>query len=218
MKTLVVLAAAVLALALPPPASAQETGEVKITTPTLPPLSDVANRFNAPGVREVEVAGLSLTAQQVNETFLSTDPAKNVLVQIRGQLKPGQEVEFRTADGQRFRVLNEAGELRARLRDVTVPDKAALASFLTTNGFTRVEIRGVDLAGNRIRVEVRNGAPRREDAAGRALPRDEGRDDGPRGRSEADKKRTEPPERFERIERGERPERIIDRTERKTTK
>ena len=209
------LVAAVLALALPPRAAAQETG--KITTATLPSLGEVASRFNAPGVREVEVAGLSLTAQQVNETFFSTDPARNVLVQIRGQLKPGQEVEFRTTDGQRFRVQNEAGELRARLRDVTVPDKAALASFLTTNGFTRVEIRGVDLAGNRIRVEVRNGGARREDAAGRALPRDEGRDDGPRGRSEVDKKRTEPPERFERIERGERPERIIDRPERKST-
>ncbi len=215
MKVLLVLVAAVLALALPPHAAAQETG--KITTATLPSPGEVASRFNAPGVREVEVGGLSLTAQQVNETFLSTDPAKNVLVQIRGQLKPGQEVEFRTTDGQRFRVQNEAGELRARLRDVTVPDKAALASFLTTNGFTRVEIRGVDLAGNRIRVEVRNGAARREDAAGRALPRDEGRDDGPRGRSEVDKKRTEPPERFERIERGERPERIIDRPERKST-
>jgi len=213
MKTLLALAAVVELSIAPMALGAQEAGEVRINAPTLPAVADLGAQLAAPGVREVEVRGLNLTPQQVNQAFLSPDRSTNVLVQISGQLRPGQEIEFRTTDGQRFRVQNEGGQLRVRIRDAVVQDQAGLARFLSANGFARVEIRGVDAAGNRIRLEVRDGVvkrdERREDRSGRGQ---EGKLERARREDRVEKaERLERQDRVERagqVERVERPERL----------
>jgi len=222
MKTLLVFAG-VVGLSLAPMAlGAQEAGEVRINAPTLPAGADLGAQLAAPGVREVEVRGLNLTPQQVNQAFLSPDRSTNVLVQISSQLRPGQEIEFRTTDGQRFRVENEGGQLRVRIRDAVVQDQAGLARFLSASGVGRVEIRGVDAAGNRIRLEVRDGVVKRdegrEDRSGRGQEGtsaiDRGRDlrirAGERAELERARRedRVEKAERPEQVQRPERPDRV----------
>lgn len=250
MKTLLMVTAIVAVAVLPASLVAreanepQEANEVQIQTATLPTVAAVLDRLNTPGAREVEIRGLNLTAAQVNDAFLSTDPTKNVLVQIGKQLKPGQEVDFRTADGQRFRVQNEDGQIRVRVRDTTVQNPAALAKFLADNGVGRVEIRGVDANGNRVRFEVRDGVVKKDEV--KAEKRGRGRegtsasinnenakdrgkdlDHSIRGRDRAELERAkrddrvdrpdrDRPERLERIQRPERVERVerVERIER----
>ncbi|HEV8640993.1 MAG TPA: hypothetical protein VGV13_07840 [Methylomirabilota bacterium] len=245
MKTLLTLAVIFAVAILPAPARAGEAGEVEINTPTLPATADVLTQVNTPGVREVEIRGLNLTPQQVNAAFLSTNSAANVLVQIGSQLRPGQEVDFRTVDGQRFRVQNEDGQLRVRVRDTVVQNRAALANFFSTNEvarFGRVEVRGFDAAGNRVRLEARNGVVKKDEIRAarsgrgregtsasinneRATDRGRDLDHGIRGRDRAELEharrdnRIEKADRPERVERAQRPERIerpqrIERVER----
>ncbi len=206
---------------------APEPGEVEIITPTLPSVGDIVGRFSDPAVREVEVRGLTLTREQVNDAFLSTDPARNVLTQVGSQLRPGQEVDFRTVDGQRFRVQNEEGELRVRLRDAVVQNREALATFFSDAGIGRVEIRGVDADGNRVRLEVRDGVVKKDEVKAdrgggrgregtsasinneRATDRGRDLDHSIRGRdrAELERERAGRSDRPERRERAERPDR-----------
>lgn len=218
-----------------PTPKASEAGEVQINQANLPTAADVLGRFNTPGVNEVEVRGLNLTATQINGAFLSTDPNKNLLVQVGNGLKPGQEVDFRTVGGQRFRVQNENSQLRFRLRDVTVADPQALARAFPAG--SRVEIRGFDTAGNRVRLELRDGVVKKNEVEtehmgrgregtsasinnDRAKDRGKDLDHSIRGRDRAEleqmrrenrperMEKMERPERLEKMERAERPERI----------
>lgn len=129
---------------------APEAGEVRVTATTLSEAIPEIRQQLAAGVREVNVRNLG-----PNElgAFLSTG-GTNPLVQIAGDLGPGQRVDFRLA-GARFRVQNKEGQLRVRIRDVVVQDREALARAFA--GFDRIEIRGVDGMGNRVRFEIRDG-------------------------------------------------------------
>lgn len=137
---------------------APEADEVKINQANVPTAADVLAKFT-PGVEEVQVRGLN--PQQADAAFLS--PTNNPLVDIGKGLQPGQKVDFRTTDGQRFRVQNEDGQLRFRLRDAKLgtTDPQALAAAFPAG--SRVEIRGVDANGNRVRFEMRNGVVKKNE-------------------------------------------------------
>lgn len=151
-------------VAAPASPAVPEADEVRIETPTLPPVGDILAPFTDPAVREVEIRGLDPRQVNVEEAFL-TAGTSNVLVQVGSQLPEGTRVDFRTVDGQRFRVQNEEGQLRVRVREVVLgeADRAALAAAFSDAGFGRVEIRGFDAAGNRIRLEVRDGVVRKDE-------------------------------------------------------
>lgn len=142
-----------------PQPKAPEAGEVQINQANVPTAAEVLAKFTQ-GVQEVEFRGLN--TQDANKAFLSA--TNNELVDIAKGLKPGQKVDFRTADGQRFRIQNEDGQVRVRLRDVNFgtqnPNDLAMALSKT---FGRVEIRGVDAAGNRIRLEMRDGVVKKNE-------------------------------------------------------
>jgi hypothetical protein len=128
---------------------APEAGEVKINQANVPTAADVLARFT-PGVEEVQVRGLN--PQQAAAAFLSS--TNNPLVDIGNGLSPGQKVDIRTTDGQRFRIQNEDGQLRVRIRDANLTQAEAEALANTLKGqFGRVEIRTAGGA----RVEVKKG-------------------------------------------------------------
>lgn len=139
-------------------AQAPEAGEVKVTTTPTSLVVDVNTQLGTMGVREVEVRGLALDPTQPNP-FLST--TANPLTQLN--VGAGQKVDIRTTDGQRFRVQNESGQLRFRLRDVNLDtlDPATLAAAFPAG--SRVEIRGVNAAGQRVRFEMRNGVVKKNE-------------------------------------------------------
>lgn len=202
---------------------APEAGEVQVTATMLSQaITDIRSELAA-GVREVNVRSLNPSELIA---FFDPDPTKNPLMQLAPDLKkPGQRVDFRLA-GARFRVqMADSGELRVRMRDV---DLSNLTSEARTNlikalnaSFGRVEIRGFDPAGNRIRLEVRDGLVKKDevkaDRSGRGREgtsadindehaRDRGRDldhsdHSIRGRDRASLER-------DRVERSGRPERM----------
>lgn len=147
---------------------ARKPGEVEINTPTLPSASEVIGTFSNPAVREVEIRRLNPEQVNVNNSFLATDLSKNLLIQIGRQLPSGREtqVDFRTLDGQRFRVEREEnGEVRIGVRDAVLSrdDARALAKSLSDAGIGRVEIRAVDRDGNQVRLELRDGLVKKEE-------------------------------------------------------
>ncbi len=137
---------------------ASETGEVKITATDLTTAVSGAQTELAGGAREVQV---NLGANQVSG-FLSAASLTQIKDDLK--LKPGQKVEFRFGGDQRIRLRNEDGQLRVRVRDVTLTKAQAdtLASGLAAQ-FGRVEIRARDANGNRIRVEMRDGAIKKDE-------------------------------------------------------
>jgi hypothetical protein len=112
------------------------------------------------------------------------------------------------------------GTLRARIEDVnlgnlTAEQRAQLAQQLAALGFTRIEIRGVDAAGKRVRVELRadRGIKRDDDGAREAqrVADVSGRRDRRVVVERPDRAdRPDRPEKAERPERGEH----VDRPER----
>ncbi len=210
---------------------APEADEVKINQANVPTAADVLAKFT-PGVEELQIRGLN--PQQADAAFLSS--TNNPLVDIGNGLKPGQKVDIRTTDGQRFRVQNEDGQLRFRVRDVNLgtTDPQALAAAFPAG--SRVEIRGVNAAGQRVRFEMRNGVVKKNeveaDHSGKgrtgtssdinnehAKDRGKDLDHSIRGRDRAEierMKREDRPEKMERMERMERPEKMekIERMER----
>lgn len=214
MKALLTLVMILGVLLLPRPLWAQcaapEAGEVQCTT-TLSNLVAVVNgQLMMTGVREVEVRNLVLDPNQPNP-FLSTNPmtTPNPLTQISNNLSEGQKVDIRTTDGQRFRVQNENGQLRVRMRDVGSLNQMqadALAMFLSDKSFGRVEIRG-----DGFRVERRGAEVKNEVEADHSI---RGRERAERERMEhARPEKIEKMERIEKIEKIEKPERIgkVDR-------
>lgn len=187
-----------------------EAGEVQLTT-TLENLVLDAQAQLGMGVREVEVRGL--TSQQVNDAFLSTDPTKNDLVKIGNALGEGQRVNIRTTDGERFRIRNEDGQLRILMKDVRLDTVDPQALATTLSGFDRVEIRGIDAAGNRVRLEMRDGVVKKNevkpDWGGQEPPRPLIIDAGTRTlvRELERMQRVEKPRHVEKMEKIERPER-----------
>ncbi len=129
---------------------APEAGEVKVTTTPGSLVGAVNTQLGTAGVREVQVRGLALDPNQPNP-FLST--TANPLAQLN--VGAGQKVDIRTTDGQRFRVQNENGQLRFRVIDAKLgtTDPQALAAAFPAG--SRVEIRGVNAAGQRVRFEMR---------------------------------------------------------------
>ena len=232
MKILLTLVMLVGVLLLPGPLWAQvadpkapEAGEVHVTATPSQTGADLVKDVNmqlSKGVGEVQVRGL--TSKQVDDLkFLSTTATDNGLVKIGSQLKPGQHVDFRTTDGQRFRVkMTDSGQLRYRLRDVNLGTMTAQDLAKAFPAGSRVEIRGVDAQGNRIRYEVRNGVVKKDEVkadhrgGGREgtsatinkSDRDRGKDldHSMRGRDRAEGERMERADRSERTERREQHE------------
>jgi len=176
----------------------------------------------AAGAREIQFRGTTLTAADVQMLLLSASATQNLLAEIAALLpKDGVERKVTLRGAVDVRVTRQPnGTLRARIEDVnlgnlTAEQRARLAQQLAALGFTRVEIRGVDAAGKRVRVEFR---------ADRGIKRD---DDGARdGQRVADAsgrrdrrvvvERPDRADRPERPEKAERPERAehVDRPER----
>jgi len=136
---------------------APEAGEVKVTTTPANLVGDVNNALGQQGVQEVQVRGLALDPNSPNP-FLAT--SGNPLTQLN--VGPGQKVDIRTTDGQRFRAQNENGQLRFRVIDAKLGmmDPQTLAAAFPKG--SRVEIRGVNAAGQRVRFEMRGNVVKNE--------------------------------------------------------
>jgi hypothetical protein len=199
-----------------------ERAEVKLAVPvTATGAVDVARLLAlvrdqlAAGAREIQFRGTTLSAADAQSLLLSTSASQNLLAEIAALLpKDGLERKVTLRGAVDVRVTRQPdGTLRARIEDVNVgsltpEQRAQLAQQLAALGFTRVEIRGVDADGKRVRVEFRadRGVVRNEDR-GRHGDRvaDVSRSDR---RSAADRpERAERPEKAERAERAERPDR-----------
>jgi hypothetical protein len=148
----------------------------------------------AQGAREIQFRGATLTAGDVQNLLLSTSPTQNLLAEIAALLpNDGVERKITLRGAADIRVTRQPdGSLRARIEnvdlgDLTAAQRAALAQQLAALGFDRVRTRGVDSAGNRVRLEFR---------ADRGLAQNDDR-----------RIRVERPERMERPERAQRPER-----------
>jgi hypothetical protein len=171
----------------------------------------------AAGAREIQFRGTTLSAADVQNLLLSTDAAHNLLAEIAALLpKDGVERKVTLRGAADVRVTRQPnGTLRARIENVSLGDltaaqRAELAQQLATAlGVDRLRIRGVDAAGNRVRLEFRadRGLARDDSKGGR---RDQVAD--ARGRDGSDA-RAQRPERAERAEKAERPERA-ERAER----
>lgn len=167
MKILLTLVMTLGVLLLPGPLRAQgavcTAGECRITATSTTTASEAVTAANAQlrmtGVREVQVRGL---ASQQGGLFLSPNSTNPLLGVVVG---PGQHVDFRTVDGQRFRVQRtDSGQLRVRLREVALSETNRMALVQAFSNFGRVEIRGVDpTTGNRIRLEVRDGVVKKDE-------------------------------------------------------
>jgi hypothetical protein len=204
-----------------------ERAEVKLAVPlTSTGAIDVAALLAlvrdqlAAGAREIQFRGTTLTAMDVQNLLLSTSASQNLLAEIAALLpKDGVERKVTLRGAVDVRVTRQPdGTLRARIEDVnlgnlTAEQRAQLAQQLAALGFTRVEIRGVDSDGRRVRVELR---------ADRGVARD---DDHDRDRHEdrvADAGRgdrrggIDRPDRMDRPQRAERTERAehVDRPDR----
>jgi len=182
----------------------------------------------AAGAREIQFRGATLTAADVQSLLLSTSASGNLLAEIAALLpKDGLERKVTLRGAVDVRVTRQPdGTLRARIEDVnlaglTPEQRAQLAQQLAALGFTRVEIRGVDSAGKRVRVEFRADRGVRSDDRG-ARNDDRGRRDdrvadaGAGGDRRGANDRPQRAERPERAERAERPERVerVERVER----
>ena len=200
-----------------------EAAEVKLAAPltaagaidTQKLLALVRDQLAA-GAREIQFRGVTLTAADVQSLLLSTSASQNLLAEIAALLpKDGLERKVTLRGAVDVRVTRQPdGTVRARIEDVnlgnlTPEQRAQLAQQLAALGFTRVEIRGVDASGKRVRVEFR---------ADRGVARND--DDGRRGERVADARgrndrrvASDRPERLERPERAERAERT-ERVER----
>ena len=184
----------------------------------------------AAGAREIQFRGATLTAADVQSLLLSTTASDNLLAEIATLLpKDGLERKVTLRGAVDVRVTRQPdGTLRARIEDVNLAglppeQRAQLAQQLAALGFTRVEIRGVDSAGKRVRVELRadrgvrnddRDRGRRDDRVADARGDRRGADDRPQRAERPEKaERAERPERVERVERVEQVERV-DRPDR----
>ncbi|HEY6863677.1 MAG TPA: hypothetical protein VI319_07220 [Burkholderiales bacterium] len=183
----------------------------------------------AAGAREIQFRGVTLTAADVQGLLLSTAASDNLLAEIAALLpKDGLERKVTLRGAVDVRVTRQPdGTLRARIEDVnlaglTPEQRAQLAQQLAALGFTRVEIRGVDSAGKRVRVEFRAARGVRNDDRGTSSDNRGRRDDrvadarGDRRAADDRPQRAERPERAERAERPERVERVeqVERVDR----
>jgi hypothetical protein len=176
----------------------------------------------AAGAREIQFRGATLTAADAQALLLSTSASQNLLAEIAALLpKDGVERKVTLRGAVDVRVTRQPdGTLRARIEDVnlgnlTPEQRAQLAQQLAALGFTRVEIRGVDSAGKRVRVEFRadRGVARNDDGDHRG---ERVADAGSRGDHHGAADRPDKMQRPEKAERPERAERVehADRADR----
>lgn len=170
---------------------------------TIPTVQNIQAGF-AGGAREVGFRDFTLTNEQQARLLDA-----GFLRQIGGVIPPREEakVDIRaiTAEGQRFELRVERKEddaLRIRIEGARFTDAAGARALVESlkNNFERVEVRGIDANGDRLRLEARAGAVIRDEF------RPERRN-GDRRAERDERKREERAEREERRERREKPER-----------